>query len=48
MENNSDYVSLGLLCAEVCDVLERGLKARQTEPSQHVYDAFERLTTSVK
>jgi hypothetical protein len=47
--NKTDYVELGLACAEVCKALDRGMKGRQAnELSQPVFEAIEQLTTSVK
>jgi len=46
MLNESDYVELGLSCANVCKVLERGMNGRQAgDLSQSVRDAIEQLTT---
>lgn len=46
MANKSDYVELGLVCADVCRALDRGMKERQmNELSQSVYEAIEQLTT---
>ncbi|KAF9643251.1 hypothetical protein BDM02DRAFT_3132560 [Thelephora ganbajun] len=43
-----DYVELGLACAEVCGVLDRGMNGRREDQiSQSVFEAIERLTTTV-
>jgi hypothetical protein len=47
--NKTDYVELGLACADVCKALDRGMKGRRAdELSQPVFEAIEQLTTSVK
>jgi hypothetical protein len=49
MMNKTDYVDLGLACANVCKVLDRGVRGRRAdELSQPVFEAIEQLTTSVK
>ena len=46
MANRSDYVELGLACAEVCKALDRGMNGRRVdELSQSVFEAVEQLTT---
>ena len=46
MANRSDYVDLGLACAEVCKALDRGMNGRRMdELSQSVFEAIEQLTT---
>ena len=46
MTNRSDYVDLGLACAEVCKALDRGMNGRRMdELSQSVFEAIEQLTT---
>ena len=46
MANRSDYVELGLACAEVCGALDRGMNGRRMdELSQPVFEAIEQLTT---
>jgi hypothetical protein len=46
MANEQDYVELGLSCAHVCQVLERGLNERQTDDlNKSVLTAIEKLTT---
>jgi hypothetical protein len=48
MINKSDYVELGLACADVCKALDRGVKGRRVdELSQSALEAIEQLTTSV-
>ena len=45
MINEADYVDLGLACAEVCRVLDRGMRGRQAdELGQPVLEAIEQLT----
>ena len=47
--NKTDYVDLGLACADVCKALDRGMRGRRAdELSQPVFEAIEQLTTSVK
>jgi hypothetical protein len=49
MTNKTDYVDLGLACADVCNALDRGMKGRRADEfSQSVLEAIEQLTTSVK
>ena len=46
MVNEQDYVELGLSCADVCQALDRGLKAgRINELSGSMLGAIEKLTT---
>ena len=46
MANRTDYVELGLACAEVCKALDRGVNGRRMdELSQPVFEAIEQLTT---
>ena len=46
MINAQDCVDLGLSCANVCKVLDRGLKGRRLdELSPSVLEATEQLTT---
>ena len=46
MTNRSDYVDLGLACAEVCKALDRGMNGRKMdELGQSVFEAIEQLTT---
>ena len=45
MINKRDYVELGLVCAKVCTVLERGLEGKELDDlSQSVCEAIGRLT----
>jgi len=46
MINEVDYVDLGLACADVFGVLDRGMRGRRVdELDQSVLEAIERLTT---
>ena len=46
MANRTDYVELGLACAEVCKALDRGMNGRRVdELSQSVFQAIGQLTT---
>ena len=46
MVNKADYVELGLACADVCEVLYRGISGRRVDQlSQSVLEAIGRLTT---
>ena len=46
MINQMDYVDLGLACAEVCTVLDRGLKGRKlNDLNSSVLEAIKQLTT---
>jgi hypothetical protein len=48
MASERDYVELGLSCADVSQVLDRGLNGRQlADLSQSVLGAIEQLTTCV-
>ena len=45
MINETDYVDLGLACADVCSALDRGISGRQVgELSQPVFEAMGQLT----
>ena len=45
MVNKTDYVELGLACADVCRALDRGMNGRQmNELSQTVFEAIGQLT----
>lgn len=45
MANKMDCVNLGLACANVCKVLERGMSGRRAnEFSRSVFEAIEQLT----
>ena len=49
MANKTDYVELGLACADVCRALDRGMKGRKLDDlSQSVREAIAQLTTWVK
>ena len=49
MMNITDYVDLGLACAEVCKALDRGMDGKKPEDlSQSVREALNQLTTWVK
>jgi len=46
MANKTDYVELGLACADVCKALDRGMNGRKVdELSQSVFEAIGQLTT---
>jgi len=46
MSNEMDYVELGLACAEVCTVLDRGLNGKKLVDLSHsVLEAINQLTT---
>lgn len=46
MANDQEYIDVGLFCAEVCQVLDRGLKGKRLdELNQSVVIAVENLTT---
>ena len=45
MINKTDYVELGLACADVCRALDRGITGRRVdELSQSVFEAIGQLT----
>ena len=45
MVNKTDYVELGLICADICQILNRGMDGRQADQlSQSVLQAIEKLT----
>ena len=47
--NVTDYVDLGLACAEVCKALNRGMDGKKLDDlSQSVREAISQLTTWVK
>ena len=47
--NITDYVDLGLACAETCKALSRGMDGRKLDDlSQSVREAVDKLTTRVK
>lgn len=44
--NEQDYIDLGLSCAEICKILDRGLEGRRSdELGQPVLGAIEQFTT---
>ena len=46
MVNETDYVELGLACADVCRALDRRLNGRRIDQlSQPVFEAIGQLTT---
>ena len=46
VSNEEDYVELGLSCAEICQVLKRGLNGKRLdELSRSVVAAIGKLTT---
>jgi hypothetical protein len=46
MVNELDYVELGLFCADICRVLDRGTNGKQLDEfAQSVRDAIGQLTT---
>ena len=46
LANKTDYVDLGLACADVCKALDRGTNGKQVdELSQSVFEAINQLTT---
>ena len=46
--NKTNYVELGLACADVCRALDRGMNGRRVgELSKSVFDAIEQLTVWV-
>ena len=46
MVNDTDYMELGLACADVCKALDRGMRGRRVdELSQSVFEAIGQLTT---
>ena len=45
MINEMDYVELGLICADICNALGRGMNGRRLDDlSQSVCDAIAQLT----
>ena len=49
MANETEYVDLGLACADVCEALNRGMNGKRLEDlSQSVREAIKKLTTWVK
>lgn len=46
MINEEDYVDLGLVCADVCRALDRGMNERRVDEfSQSVLEATNQLAT---
>jgi len=46
MVNKTDYVELGLACADVCRALDRGMNGRRVDGlSRSVFEAISQLTT---
>ena len=46
MVNETEYIELGLACADVCRALDRGMNGRRVdELSQSVFEAIGQLTT---
>ena len=46
MTNQTDYVDLGLACADVCTALDRGLNGkRSNDLNDSVREAIKQLTT---
>ena len=46
MSNKTDYVELGLACADVCEALNRGMNGRRLDDlSQSMRTAISQLTT---
>ena len=49
MINQAEYVGLGLACADICKVLERGMNERRVDqPNQSVLRAIEQFTMQVE
>ena len=49
MTNRSEYVELGLACAEVCRTLDRGMNGKKVDDlTQSVREAINQLTAWVK
>ena len=45
MANKTDYVELGLACANVCKALDRGMNGKKLDDLSHsVREAIEQLT----
>ena len=46
MNNQGDYVELGLACADVCTALDRGLRGKRlNDLNDSVCEAIKQLTT---
>ena len=49
MANETDYIELGLACADVCRALERGMNGKQLDDlSESAREAIDQLTTWVR
>ena len=49
MANKSDYVELGLACADVCKALDRGMNGKKLDDlNESVCEAISQLTTEVQ
>jgi hypothetical protein len=49
MTNETDYVDLGLACADVCRALDRGMNGKKLDAlGQSVREAINQLTAWVK
>ena len=49
MANNTDYVELGLACAEVCEALDQAMSGKKLDDlNQPVREAINQLTMWVK
>ena len=49
MADETEYVELGLACADVCRALERGMNGKQLDDlSESAREAIDQLTTWVK
>jgi hypothetical protein len=49
MANKTDYIELGLACADVCRALDRGMKGRRVDELRgSVCEAIEQLTKRVQ
>lgn len=49
MEDNRDFVDIGLFCADICKALDRGLEGGRSDGlSQSVLTAIEQLTAWVE
>ena len=46
MATRTDYVELGLACADICEAIDRAMKGRRMDNlNQSVFEAIEQLTT---
>ena len=49
MANETEYVELGITCADVCKALERGMNGKKLDDLSHpVHEAIDQLTTWVE